>query len=190
MLGCFFCTSYIFAQPTPQNNFSLLEALASRAADSVALLLKSRNIERSFVQFQSHPANWLLKEKILQSNMVRFLSDTNGIRPSTEILLKDFAVRYFPYPGEADSLMREGQIILSLIINSNTAPIVIPNISFKIRDFIARNDILFLEESQHSFTRAPVPPHETTFWDEYGEPFLFIAAAVITLALLFTVRSQ
>lgn len=53
------------------------------------------------------------------------------------------------------------------------------------RDVAAR-----LQSDQHASTHAVIPAKPTTFWQDILEPAIFVGAAVITAALLFTVRSQ
>ena len=46
------------------------------------------------------------------------------------------------------------------------------------------------QSPQHFATRGEIPPAESSFWDDVLEPVVFVAAAVATVVLLFTVRSQ
>jgi hypothetical protein len=39
-------------------------------------------------------------------------------------------------------------------------------------------------------THGVVPARPTTLWEDIAQPVVFIGAAVITIVLLFTVRSQ
>lgn len=54
----------------------------------------------------------------------------------------------------------------------------------------SRMDARAAESSQHSCTSAPMPEPPSSFWDTVLEPMIFVAAAVATVVLLFTVRSQ
>lgn len=172
------------AQPIP-TNFQLLDNLAKHAADSVQNFLKSRSIERATFTAEQHPALWLLKMHFAEN--FSFNNDSTFKNVRSELFLKDFAVRYFPYADETDSLIRSAQIIISGTTNHGFN---IPEIAFKNSDVIARTDLQFIEEAQYPFAAAPIPQRETSFWEEYAEPLIFISAAVVTLALLFTVRSQ
>ena len=182
----FFFKNPLFAQQqTLPTNFQLLDALAKRASDSVQNFLKSRSIERTTFTAESHPALWLLKTHFTEN--FTFNNDSVFKNPRSEIFLKDFAVRYFSYADEPDSLIRTAQIIVSGTTNFG---FFIPEISLKSNDIISRADLRFIEEAQYPFASAPIPQREISFWEEYAEPLIFISAAVITLALLFTVRSQ
>jgi hypothetical protein len=166
-------------------NFQLLDNLAKRASDSIQNFFKSRDIGRVSFTAEPHPALWLLKTHFNEN--FNFNSDSSFKNFRSELFLKDFSVRYFPYADEPDSLVRSAQIIVSGTMSSGFS---IPEISFKSNDIISRSDLQFIEEAQYPFATAPIPQREISFWEEYAEPLIFISAAVVTLALLFTVRSQ
>jgi hypothetical protein len=166
-------------------NFQLLDNLAKRTADSIENFLKSRSIERATFTAEPHAGLWLLKTHFAEN--YNFNTDSTFKNFRSELFLKDFSVRYFPYTNEPDSLIRTVQIIISGTTNHGFN---ISEISFKNSDVIARTDLPFVEEAQYQFATAPVPQREISFWEEYAEPLIFISAAVVTLALLFTVRSQ
>lgn len=46
------------------------------------------------------------------------------------------------------------------------------------------------ESAQHRCTAVQMPEPPTSFWENVLEPMVFVAAAVATVLLLFTVRSQ
>ncbi|MES2765728.1 MAG: hypothetical protein V4642_07670 [Bacteroidota bacterium] len=177
------------AQPqTPfKTNFQLLDSLAKRASDSISTLLKSHNISAANFITEPHPALWLLKTHFAENGDFTFNNDSAFKNTRVELFLKDLSVRYFPYADEPDSLIRTAQVIVSGTANSNFS---LPEISFKSNDVISRTDLPFIEEAQYPFATAPIPQREISFWEEYAEPLIFVSAAVITLALLFTVRSQ
>lgn len=58
------------------------------------------------------------------------------------------------------------------------------------RDVIARAHATMLESTQHACTHGTIPERPTTFWDDVVQPVIFVGAAVVTVVLLFTVRSQ
>jgi hypothetical protein len=55
---------------------------------------------------------------------------------------------------------------------------------------VAREDVVLLDSPQHNASHGVVPPRPTTMWEDVAQPVVFIAAAVVTIVLLFTVRSQ
>jgi hypothetical protein len=56
--------------------------------------------------------------------------------------------------------------------------------------YVARTEVVLLDSRQHMATQGVVPPRPTTLWEDIAQPVVFIGAAVITIVLLFTVRSQ
>lgn len=55
---------------------------------------------------------------------------------------------------------------------------------------VARTDVATLDSRQHMASHGSLPQRPTSMWEEIAQPVVFIAAAVITVVLLFTVRSQ
>ncbi len=55
---------------------------------------------------------------------------------------------------------------------------------------VARTEVPMLDSQQHMATHGVVPARPTTLWEDIAQPVVFIAAAVVTVVLLFTVRSQ
>ncbi len=53
-----------------------------------------------------------------------------------------------------------------------------------------RQDALAAESRQHHATHGEMPDPDRTVWDDVLEPAIFVVAAVATVVLLFTVRSQ
>lgn len=55
---------------------------------------------------------------------------------------------------------------------------------------VARTDVPMLDSRQHMASHGVVPARPTTLWEDIAQPVVFIGAAVVTVVLLFTVRSQ
>jgi hypothetical protein len=55
---------------------------------------------------------------------------------------------------------------------------------------VARTEVPMLDSQQHMATHGVVPARPTTLWEDIAQPVVFIAAAVVTVVLLFTGRSQ
>ena len=55
---------------------------------------------------------------------------------------------------------------------------------------VARTEVPMLDSQQHMASHGVVPARPTTLWEDIAQPVVFIAAAVVTVVLLFTVRSQ
>jgi hypothetical protein len=53
-----------------------------------------------------------------------------------------------------------------------------------------RDDALATQSDQHSSTHGHLPAAPSSFWDDAAQPLIFVAAAITTVALLFTVRSK
>jgi hypothetical protein len=70
--------------------------------------------------------------------------------------------------------------------------VIIPlqNTALDYRDTVARRTVPALESRQYEFANGSVPEPQKTFWKTVVEPAIVVAAIVITVVLLFTVRTQ
>lgn len=101
------------------------------------------------------------------------------------LVISDASTSYQPHP-HPDSLVREVVLDASMRRNNNV---------YKLRkqtrqDVVAHEQAAAKQSDQHASTKAVVPEKQPSLWDDVLQPIVFIGAAVVTLVLLFTVRSQ
>ena len=101
----------------------------------------------------------------------------------------DVSTRY-EATDAADSLDRVLSVTLKAVLTENGNTKALHTESLTERERMHRTDALRLQSMQRSSTYAQIPPMTTTFWDDVLQPAIFVAAAVTTVLLLFTVRSQ
>lgn len=158
----------------PAENIALLDSLAGTFASSV-------HATASRVVFSDHPA---------ASRLRRFFytRQADSSVPALHYDITDFGVRYTTYDRDADSLVRTVSLWLTPV-RTAAAPTA-ADYNAIVNDTIARADIPFVESRQFEFARAPVPAPPSDFYSDIAEPLIVVSAAVITILLLFTVRSQ
>ncbi len=165
----------------PTENIALLDSLVGLFSAAIVHDVVPDNHVR--IAFSDHPAADRLRRVPFASRTSQ--SDTAALR----YYVADFGIRYFLYDNDADSLVREASLWLSA-----EAPTLsqkkLPDYNLKLRDTIARSDLPFVESNQFDFARAPVPDKPSDFYSDIAEPLVVVSAAVITILLLFTVRSQ
>lgn len=90
----------------------------------------------------------------------------------------------------ADSLDRVITVSLKAVVTENGRSKALAVESRVDRERLHRTDALRLQSTQRSSSQAPFPARSTTLWEDILQPAIFVAAAVTTVVLLFTVRSQ
>lgn len=174
----------------PQSNYNILDSLSRSAGTNLISFLRNYSIDSCSLSISAHPAAWLLQQEFVSLQAVRFYDGNPTAQQKVEIQIEDCAVRYFLYSESGDSLIREGQVITRGVLHKSGSLIDIPQFSVVSRDTIARRDIGIVEIPAYPFTKSLVPEQPKGFFGEVAEPILFVAAAAVTVLLLFTVRSQ
>ena len=101
------------------------------------------------------------------------------------LVISDASTSYQPHT-HPDSLVREVVLDASMRRNNN-----IYKLQKQTRqDVVAHEQAAAKQSDQHASTKAVVPEKQPSLWDDVLQPIVFIGAAVVTLVLLFTVRSQ
>ncbi len=90
--------------------------------------------------------------------------------------------------GHPDTVMRSIVVDIAAIERTGS------NRMYSVRKadsvLVARADVASLDSRQHMASHGTLPQRPTTLWEDIAQPVVFIAAAVVTVVLLFTVRSQ
>lgn len=88
--------------------------------------------------------------------------------------------------NHADSLVRSVTLAASVRHNGVVRQLPVQ----KRQDVIPYEQGLRAQSDQHASTKAELPARQPSLWDDVLQPIVFIGAAVVTIVLLFTVRSQ
>ncbi|MBI3258284.1 MAG: hypothetical protein HYZ54_02205 [Ignavibacteriae bacterium] len=174
----------------PQSNYSILDSLTRSAGQNLTSFLYKYSIDSCGLTISAHPAAWLFQQEFVSLRKVNFYEGNPSQQLRVEVQVDDCAVRYFLYNDSSDSLIREGQVITKGVLHKGGKLINVPQFSAIIRDTIARGDIGIVETPAYPFTKSLIPEQPKGFFGEVAEPILFVAAAAVTVLLLFTVRSQ
>lgn len=113
----------------------------------------------------------------------RIISSPN--QGGLDVVVMDLSTRYKPL-DHRDSVEREVVVRLETTIQNHRVALT-PRV---IRHVLSREDAIAQQSMQHSATHAPLPQVQRSLWDEMLEPLIYIAAAAVTVVLLFTVRTQ
>lgn len=127
----------------------------------------------------------------LQARGVHVTRGTEGARHRVVIL--DASTRYLPAES-TDSIVRVVTFRLfeeTIDVDGNNMPVT-PIDTLKTRrvDVMSRANIAATQTDQQPSMRGDVPPPPRDLWDDILEPVVYVAAAAVTVVLLFTVRSR
>lgn len=175
-----------------RTNFAVLDSLSRFAADSVLKRLNNLHNKEFQVDFGKHPASWMVEQYLVNKALEqgkKFFSEADRKLSKLSINIKEAGVRYDRVKNN-DSLKRELFFIISLSMERDNGILYgLPQISIKYEDIICRDDLPYLESSPYPFAKGKIPEPESSFFDKIAEPVIFISTAIITIALLFSVRS-
>lgn len=128
----------------------------------------------------------LLLQAIEQQKGVTVVPDGGSV--SLEIIPIDIRTAY-TVTANPDSVNREIVVSVSGIYRGDVNSHIMPPASIT-KNRLLRSDAIRLQSNQLSSTHAELPTPESSFFDDILEPAIFVAAAVVTVVLAFTVRSK
>ncbi len=179
------------SQTIHQKNFQILDSLIRIETQRIALEIKNKNIEKLKITFSEHPASWLVKQhfyKALSDSQIQIITDNDTEPVKFNLNIKQVEIQYLPDDNERDSLFRNAVVSLDGNISNNNNIEVIENNLLKYTDKISRDDIEQIK-SDYTFANSPVPEKQKTFFEEIAVPFIVVTTAILTVVILFTVRS-
>jgi hypothetical protein len=91
---------------------------------------------------------------------------------------------------EDDSLSRRITVVIANTLEKKDGALLgFPEIDIQWNDNISRKDLPYIEKNPYPFAKGQIPEPEQTFFEKIAEPVIFISTAIVTIALLFSVRS-
>ena len=185
--------SYSSDNQKPRNNISILDSLSKVSASKICDYLKSKSIDSIQLTIAKNPAQWLLKNSLVDlqiPNKLRFFQNDSVIItgiPRIELAVTNISVKYSSIE-DVDSLIREFNItIIGTLINKKNELISVPQINEKYSDKISVYDILIVKSNQYDFANGQLPLKEKTFFEEYAEPFIVVTTAFVATSITETV---
>gem|GEM_PF-483387 len=190
------CVGLTSAQLKP-TTLDVVTGLVEQWVDTAFSSLTNTNVlDTLLLDVEPHPdADWV--RSIISSRVttrhgraVRFIGTEYSKRnvPKYLVTIADLSTRY-QNVEDGDSVLRvvtadlQLRILDSDVVYQHAAPL-------RNETRCTREQAESSEDKQHSATRGSIPVKPHSFWDDVLQPVVFIAAAAITVVLLFTVRSQ
>ena len=137
-----------------------------------------------------HPdGRWLESQFLTQATRAGKQAVTSDAEVVVTLVYNDVSTRY-ELVEQADSIRRVITVDVDARIELDGQLSVISIEPTQVVDVCLRQDALAAESQQHQATHGEMPDPDRTVWDDVLEPAIFVVAAVATVVLLFTVRSQ
>lgn len=194
LLFVFSTIGSVFCNEPLVDNFNIIDSLLTESSESIIKEIELVGIDRISIEINNHPASWLLiahLHKIALKRDIKLYERGTSDAINLELWLFDATLNYNALKNRRDSLLRvvttkvSGRIVLK-----DKEAIKLPEINYQHKDFISYSDIELINSKQHDFAKATPPPLEKNIWEELIEPIIFVSTAVVTVLLLFTIRSK
>jgi hypothetical protein len=185
----FFLAGSSFASAQSLKNITLLDSIYKRAAFSIATEALALNLPHINIALEGHSSKWMLEKnlaRILIDKGVQVGLDTNNIFPVLKLYILDVAINYETV--NENELVRNITITGDAILSDKQVLLAHP-LKEQYNDVIKWDDLGDIE-SDYPYSKPKVPDRPMTFLKKYLEPIIITGAAIITTALLFTVRSS
>lgn len=175
------------------SNFSIIDSLTIELSNEIANHINNNQVQAIEIVVSSIPFDWLLEQNLVKSfnkkGIKTFIYDSLSQNPKLKVQVKNFQLLYSKVPKQTDLLQRNIKLEISgqLQIKNRLISIEIP--VFDYQDFISREHITNIENTNHSFAKAEVPPPPFSWLYDVFQPAIVVGSAIITVILFFTVRS-
>lgn len=148
------------------------------------------------IQVAPHPdAPWIeaIAQTVASEQGVQLVEKNAVVERGAErlvsIVAADVSTKYLASPS-ADSVLRVITVHLHASVVGGDEVFIVATQPRTDSALCRRDDALAAQSSQHNSTHASLPNAPSSFWDDAAQPLIFVAAAVTTVVLLFTVRSK
>ena len=183
LLGC--STTMLCAQSVEPTQ-RVVERLLLQAGDSICAHAGDASVRFAVT---NHPdAAWIatsLRDPTAVRQCLSQIVDSSSLAQVT-VVCRDVQTSY-ANAHHQDTVLRSVVVDLAAIDRTSTRTYTVRLLDSA---YVARADVALLDTRQHMATHGVVPARPTTLWEDIAQPVVFIGAAVITIVLLFTVRSQ
>lgn len=172
------------------SNYKIIDSLINKHIEAIKPeILNEKN--RCFnLETNTSEIDFLIESKLLEKfPEFSFHKNRENQCPKLKINTINVSVNYSILND--DNVERKISLELSAIVENKDYPLkLIHNKNLQFSDIIKKNDISYLQKSSHTFDKGEIPLEENSFYDNYIQPIIIIGTAIITIAILFTVRSN
>jgi hypothetical protein len=184
---------FALASPSPRTNFAIIDSILSVQSKILADEVARNSAKSLSLSIESHPAQIVVVSKLTQFAANRFavVSAQEKADSKLQITINEIRVSYSADSIDSDSLVRNVKVGLTAVITDNKGELRnAPTPCSLYSDRIARSAVSAIESDDFRFCHATVPDKPKTFLEEIATPAIAVGATLVSLILLFTVRSK
>lgn len=172
------------------SNLKVIDSLLSKHIDELQPELLNNKMRCFNLEANLKDIDFLIENKLLEKYPgISFHRNIDNQCPILKINTINIDVNY--NLANSDTVNRQIKVELAAIIESKNEPMkLIHKQNYEFNDQIKLEDIDKYQKSPYQFDKGEIPKEESTFYDSYLQPIIFIGTAIITIAILFTVRSS
>lgn len=185
--------SYLSAKEkiAAKTNYEIFDSLANVLSENVYNQTVSGKYKKINLFISSSPASGLIEKAFTRrciDSLTAFQSDS--LLPVThKININRFEMNYSLYPESADSLIRTFYLD-TYISGANPVYQNFSEFNFLFCDTVSRDDLSLIQSISNQSVNAPIPEKQMTFYQKMLEPVILVSAAILTVVILFSVRSK
>ena len=180
------CSATMLCAQSVEPTQRIVERLLLQAGDSICARAGDASVRFAVT---NHPdAAWIatsLRDPTAVRQCLSQIVDSSSLAQVT-VVCRDVQTSY-ANAHHPDTVLRSVVVDLAAIDRASTRTYTVRLLDSA---YVARADVALLDTRQHMATHGVVPARPTTLWEDIAQPVVFIGAAVVTIVLLFTVRSQ
>ncbi len=175
-----------------RTNIEIFDSLSKKIANEFIKSLEFRESDSVFFSIKGED-NFLIKKHIYGQlnnlNIVLLEKEAYSTSNHLEVIVDDLKAS-FNITDEKDIYIRE--INVKYTFFQKVDGIIKSPLKFResYQDTVRKSDINQINSENHSFAKAEIPLERPTIFEQILEPLIIVTAAVITVILLFTVRSN
>lgn len=172
------------------SNFKVIDSLINEHIEFIKPELLNEKKRCFNLETNSSEIDFIIESKLLEKfPEFSFHKNRDNHCPKLKINTLNIAVNYKLL--EDENVEREISVHINTIIESKEEPLKqIHNKALKYNDLIKSHELNNIQRSPYTFDKAEIPKEDNSFYDNYLQPIIFIGTAIITIAILFTVRSN
>ena len=171
-------------------NLDVQDSLAKEFAHEVKTHLEKNNINVLKMKINDHEASWLIEQKVnnlLVKNEIKIKDKAMG---RLFIIIKKIDPEYFFVKDDDDLLKRNIELSLEYKIEGKGGLLHSDEFVRTFTDTLRKENYLKYETPEHDFTQGNMPEEDLSFLEKYIEPVAIVGAAVLSVYLFFSIRSQ
>jgi len=182
----------IYTYANIRDNFNILDSMVIDASQKILHHINSKNYKEILIKHNINPVISLFTKQLFNnSDKIKFFYKSTNNLPELTLEILNSNISYEIYEPSNDSLYRIIELKINAYIKTLEGQYININLKdYYYKDIISRQDINFIQSMHSELTTASIPELKQTFFEEVTEPLIIITGAIITVILLFTIRSS